>query len=266
MKAIRVAINGALGRMGQEATRAVAHEPGLKLVGAVEKEVVQHSLPLADVPDIVPLSSDLKSLLERCDPDVLVDFTNAETSIAAARIAIGEQINVVIGTTGLSEEDLTEIAELCQAREVGAVVAPNFSLGAALLIYLSRLTASFFDYAEIIEMHHDKKVDAPSGTAIATAKAMSQAHAKPFIYHKAKKKVISGTRGGQVDGIAIHSLRLPGFMAGQEVVFSGAGETLKLRHEAISRECYMPGVILAIKEVTKRKGLIYGLDALLDLK
>jgi 4-hydroxy-tetrahydrodipicolinate reductase len=265
MKVIRVAINGALGRMGQEVTKAVAHEPGLKLVGAVEKEVVQHSLPLADVPDIVPLSSDLESLLGECNPDVLVDFTNAETSITAARIAIGQEVNVVIGTTGLPEENLAEIAELCQTHEVGAVVAPNFSLGAALLIRLSKVAASFFDHAEIVEMHHDKKIDAPSGTAIATAKAMSQAHAKPFIYHKARKKVIRGTRGGQVDGIAIHSLRLPGFMAAQEVVFSEIGETLTLRHEAISRECYMPGVILAIKEVVKRKELIYGLDTLLDL-
>jgi 4-hydroxy-tetrahydrodipicolinate reductase len=265
LEPIRVVINGAFGRMGQEVTKAVVCEPGLRAVGAVEKDVTQQYLPLTEAPDLIPLSSDLDSLLKRCDADVVVDFTNAEVSITAARIAIKQKVNMVIGTTSLSEENLAEIDNLCQTYKVGVVVAPNFSLGAALLIHLSKFAAKFFNHVEIIEMHHDKKVDAPSGTAIATAKAMSQAHGKPFIYHKPAREVLSNTRGGEMDGIAIHSLRLPGFMAGQEVVFSGAGETLSLRHNAISRECYLPGVILAIREVTKRKGLTYGLDALLKL-
>jgi 4-hydroxy-tetrahydrodipicolinate reductase len=265
LESIRVVINGALGRMGQEVTRAVACEPGLKVVGAVEKEVTQQYLPLTEAPELILLSSDLRSLLKGCDADVVVDFTNAEISMAAARIAIKQKVNMVIGTSGLSEENLAEIEKLCQTYKVGAVVAPNFSLGAALLIYLSRFAAKFFNHAEIIEMHHDKKADAPSGTAIATAKAMLEARGKPFIYAKATREVLSNTRGGEMDGIAIHSLRLPGLMAGQEVVFSGAGETLSLRQNAISRECYLPGVILAIKEVTKRKGLTYGLDTLLKL-
>jgi 4-hydroxy-tetrahydrodipicolinate reductase len=133
------------------------------------------------------------------------------------------------------------------------------------LIHLSKFAAKFFDHAEIIEMHHDKKADAPSGTAIATARAMAQAHGKPFVYPEVTREMLDNARGGKMDGIAMHSLRLPGFMAGQEVIFSGAGETLSLRYNTISRECYLPGIILAIKEVTKRKGLTYGLDALLKL-
>ena len=262
---IRVVINGALGRMGQEITKAVVCEPGLKAVGAVEKEVTQKYLPLAEAVELIPFSSDLDSLLRSCNADVVVDFTNAEVSMAAARIAIKQKVNMVVGTTGLSEENLIEIGKLCQASKVGAVVAPNFSLGAALLIHLSKFAAKFFDHAEIVEMHHDKKADAPSGTAIATARAMLQTRGKSFVYPEVARQVISNTRGGQMDGIAIHSLRLPGFMAGQEIIFSGAGETLSLRHNTISRECYLPGVILAIKEVTKRKGLTYGLDALLEL-
>ena len=265
MEPIRVVINGALGRMGQEVVKAVVHEPGLRAVGAVEKEVTQKYLPLAEAYGLVSLSSDLDSLLRSCDADVVVDFTNAEVSIAAARTAIKQKVNMVIGTTGLSEENLAEIEQLCREYKVGAVVAPNFCLGAALLIHFSKVAAKFFDQAEIIEMHHDKKADAPSGTAIATAKAMSQMHGKPFIYPEVIREVLSNTRGGQMDGIAIHSLRLPGFMAGQEVVFSGAGETLSLRHNIISRESFLPGIILAIKEVTKRKGLTYGLDGLLKL-
>ncbi len=265
MEPIRVVINGALGRMGQEITRAVVCDPGLRAVGAVEKEVTQQYLPLAEAPELIPLSADLDSLLKSCDADVVVDFTNAEVAMAAARTAIKQKVNMVIGTTGLSEVNLSEIEKLCQTYKVGAIVAPNFSLGAAVMIHLSRLAAPFFSHAEIIEMHHDKKADAPSGTAIATAKAMSQARGKPFSYPQVAHQVLSNTRGGQIDGIAIHSMRLPGFMAEQEVVFSGAGETLSLRHSAISRECYVPGVILAIKEVTKRKGLTFGLDALLEL-
>ncbi len=265
MEPIRVVINGAFGRMGQEITKAVVCQPGFRVVGAVEKEVTQQYLPLAEAPELIVLSSDLASLLQSCDADVVVDFTNAEVSMAAARTTIKQRVNMVIGTTGLSQEDLTEIEKLCQVHKVGAIVAPNFSLGAALMIHLSRLAARFFDYAEIIEMHHEKKADAPSGTAVATARGMSQARGKPFVYPQVTHKVLSHTRGGETDGIAIHSLRLPGFMAGQEVILGGAGETLSLRHNAISRECYLPGVILAIKEVTKRKGLTYGLDALLKL-
>ena len=265
MEPIRVVINGALGRMGQEITRAVVCEPGLKAVGAVEKEVTQQYLPLTEAPELILFSSDLASLLKSCDADVVVDFTNAEVSMAAARTAIKQKVNMVIGTTGLSEENLAEIANLCQTHKVGVVVAPNFSLGAALLIHLSKFAAKFFDHAEIIEMHHDKKADAPSGTAIATARAMAQAHGKPFVYPEVTREMLDNARGGKTDGIAMHSLRLPGFMAGQEVIFSGAGETLSLRYNTISRECYLPGIILAIKEVTKRKGLTYGLDDLLKL-
>ncbi|MGQ9545778.1 MAG: 4-hydroxy-tetrahydrodipicolinate reductase [Dehalococcoidia bacterium] len=265
MEPIRVVINGALGRMGQEVTKAIVREPGLKAVGAVEKEVTQKYLPLAEAVELIPFSSDLDALLKVCNADVVVDFTNAEASMAAARIAFRQKVNMVIGTTGLTDENLAEIEQLCHANQVGAVVAPNFSLGAALLIHLAKITARFFDNAEIIEMHHEQKADAPSGTAIATAKAMLQGRGKPFIYPKVTREVLGNTRGGQMDGIAIHSLRLPGFTAGQEVVFGRPGETLSLRHNTINRECYMPGVILAVKEVVKRKGLTYGLDALLKL-
>ncbi len=265
MEPIRVVINGALGRMGQEVTKAVVRDPELRAVGAVEKEVTQQYLPLAEASQLIPFSSNLSSLLKTCDADVVVDFTNAEACMAAARVTLKQKVNMVIGTTGLSEENLAEIEQLSRTYKVGVVVAPNFSLGAALLIQLSKIAAKFFEYAEIIEMHHEKKADAPSGTAMATAKAMLQVRDKPFVYPVVEREVLSNTRGGQMDGIAIHSLRLPGFMAGQEVIFSGAGETLSLRHNAMSRECYIPGVILAIKKVVRRKGLIYGLDTLLKL-
>jgi len=265
MDPIRVVVNGALGKMGREITKAVVCEPGLKLVGAVEKEVAQRYLPLAESLELIPFSSNLGSLLKNCNADVVVDFTNAEASLAAARIAVKQKVNMVVGTTGLSEENLAEIEQLCIANGVGVIVAPNFSLGAALLIHLSKFAAKFFNYAEIIEMHHDKKDYAPSGTAIATARAMLQTRSKPFIYPEVKREILKNTRGGKMNGIAIHSLRSPGFMAGEEVIFSGARETLSLRYTTIDRECYLSGIILAVNEVIKRKGLIYGLDSLLEL-
>jgi len=266
MEFLRVVVNGALGRMGQEIAKAVVLEPGMKAVGAVEKEVAQQYLPLAGTPELVLFSSDLGALLKTCNADVVVDFTNAEASMAAARTAIRHKVSMVIGTTGHSEDDLLEIEQLCKDNGVGAIVASDFSLGAALLLHMSRYASRFFDYAEIVEMHHDKKADAPSETAIATAGAMLEGHGKPFEFPESKQEEVSGARGVMIDGIAVHSVRLPGFLAGQEVIFSGAGETLSLHHNAMSRECYLQGVLLAIKKVTKRKGLICGLDALLDLE
>ena len=131
--------------------------------------------------------------------------------------------------------------------------------------HLAKIASRFFDYAEIVEMHHEKKIDAPSGTAIDTAKAMLQARGKPFTSATTEKEVIRNTRGGKLEGLTIHSMRLPGFMASQEVVFGGLGQTLKIRHDSISRESFMPGVILAIKEVINQKGLTIGLDNLLKL-
>jgi len=262
MEVIRVVVNGALGKMGQQVVQAIAGQEEMMLVGATEKKVTQKYLPVVGA--AVHFSSNLGSLLDKCGADVVVDFTTARAAMAAARIAAKRKVNLVIGTTGLSEEDISEIRQLCRKHKIGAIVAPNFSVGAAILTRLAGLAAPFFSYAEIIEMHHEKKLDAPSGTAINTAKAMLKRRGKPFLYAETKKEIIGNTRGGQIEGIGIHSVRSPGFMAEQEVIFSEMGQTLSLRNKTISREAYMPGVILAIKEVVKQKGLIYGLDSLLE--
>jgi 4-hydroxy-tetrahydrodipicolinate reductase len=143
-------------------------------------------------------------------------------------------------------------------------VAPNFALGAVLMMHLSRLAAKYFDYAEIIELHHHLKADAPSGTALSTARMMAEARGKPF--DVPEQKQAASSRGAQVEGVAIHSVRLPGLLAHQEVILGGPGQTLRIRHDTISRECFVPGVIIAIKKVIGHKGLIYGLDALLGLE
>jgi 4-hydroxy-tetrahydrodipicolinate reductase len=265
MAPTRVVVNGALGRVGQVVARAVLADPELRLVGAVEEKVPQPYLPAPESPDLIPFSSDLGSLIERACPDVVVDFTRAQVAMEAARIALPLKVSMVIGTTGLSQADLDEIRGLCEKHETSAIVAPNFSLGAVLLMHLAKTASRFFENAEIVEMHHDKKLDAPSGTAMATARLMAEARGSRFKYPPTEKEVLAGARGGELSGIAIHSVRMPGIMASQEVLFGGQGQTLLLRHDATSRESYVPGVVLAVKEVVKRSGLVLGLDQLLGL-
>ncbi len=264
MKPIKVAVQGASGRMGQEVVKALCQEPDMKVVGAVELKVSEDFLTLPDGSGKVPFSADLERILTTCKPDVMVDFTIARATMPAARAAAGHGVNLVIGTTGLSKNELDEIARLATDHKIGAVVASNFALGAIVMIHLARIAARYFDYAEIMELHHHRKVDAPSGTSLTTARAMAAARGKPFLQPSGSGEV-QVSRGQQVEGVSLHSVRLPGLMAHQEVLFGGAGQTLSIRHDTISRECYMPGVVMAIKEVVNRKGLIYGLDTLLGL-
>ena len=236
----------------------------MQVVGAVEVKVSEDYLTLPEPSGKVPFSSNLDDILTNCQPDVLVDFTIAQATMSAVPIAAKRGVNLVIGTTGLAANDLSEIERLATTHKVGVVVAPNFALGAVLMMHLAKVAAKYLDYAEIIELHHHLKADAPSGTALSTAKVMAQARGKPF-YRPPEQRQTSNSRGEQVEGVTIHSVRLPGLLAHQEVILGAPGQTLSIRHDTISRECYIPGVILAIKEVVKRQGLIYGLDALLNL-
>lgn len=262
---IKVLVHGALGKVGQEVVKAVCNDPIMELVGAADAKPAGNSLQLPNGSGIIPLATELQSLIESVSPDVMVDFTQHAAVMPAIRVATTNHVASVIGTTGFSDADLEEIDELCQEHGVGAVVAPNFALGAILMIHLAELAAKFFDYAEIIEMHHEQKLDAPSGTAIATAKKMVASRGKGFEYPETRKENLVGGRGAEYEGIALHSVRSPGFMAHQEVIFGGRGQRLSIRHDQINREAFMPGVILAIKEVLHIKGLVFGLDKLLGL-
>jgi 4-hydroxy-tetrahydrodipicolinate reductase len=264
MEQIKVVVYGASGRVGQEVVKAVCYEPETQLVGAVELKVSEDRLTLPDGSGTVPFSANLDSILSSCQPNVVVDFTIAKATMPAVRTAAEHGVNMVIGTTGLSADDIGEIERLAVARQIGVVVAPNFALGAVLMMHLAKIAAKFFDYAEIIELHHERKVDAPSGTALTTARDMAAARGRPFLQPSGQGEA-PVSRGQSVEGVSLHSVRLPGLMAHQEVILGAPGQTLSIRHDTINRECYMPGVILAIKEVGKRPGLIYGLDNLLGL-
>jgi 4-hydroxy-tetrahydrodipicolinate reductase len=264
MEQIKVVVYGASGRVGQEVVRAVCHDPEMQVVGAVELKVSADKLPLPDGSGAVPFSADLSAILDSCKPDVVVDFTVAKASVPAVRTCAGHGVNMVIGTTGFTADDIKEMERLAVDNKVGIIVAPNFSLGAVLLMHLAKIAGKYFDHAEIIELHHDRKVDAPSGTSLLTARDMAAARGKPFL-PPAVAGEESPSRGRSVEGINIHSVRLPGLMAHQEVILGGDGQTLRIRHDQISREAFMPGVLLAIKEAVKRPGFIYGLDKLLGL-
>jgi 4-hydroxy-tetrahydrodipicolinate reductase len=246
---IRVVVHGALGRVGREVVNATCKDADLKLVGAVDAKADGNTLPLPVGSGTVPLSRTLDSILTQTEPKVIVDFSTAEASMAMARLATKHKVNLVIGATGLSTENLEEIDRLAKANGVGAVVASNFALGAVLMIHLAKIAAKYFDNVEIIELHHDQKLDAPSGTAVSTAKAISEVRGIPFVHPKVQKETVPGARGAELQGVALHSVRLPGLMAHQEVIFGTSGQTLIIRHDTINRECYMPGVVMAVKKV-----------------
>jgi 4-hydroxy-tetrahydrodipicolinate reductase len=264
MSKISVVVHGALGKVGREVVSAVEKNPDMALAGGVDIKAKTDFLVL-DNQRQVPLSNNMETLLNLCKPDVMVDFSIAEASMAAARTAASKGISLVIGTTGFSQQNIKELETLAKKHSVGMVVASNFALGVVIMIHLARMASKYFDTAEIIELHHDQKIDAPSGTAISTARAMSTARGKPFVHGSTEKEIVKGTRGGALDGIAIHSVRLPGFVASQEIIFGLQGQTLSLRHNALNRECYMPGVMLAINETLKIKGSVRSLEDLLNL-
>ena len=265
MKRIKVLVHGVSGKMGQEVLRTVCRDPELEAVAGVDIKGAAKDLLLPDGSGSIPFSSDLEPMIRQSRPNVLVDFTNAEAAMPAARTAIKHGVALVIGTTGLSNTDLKEIEDLCRKKKVGAVVAPNFAIAAVVMMHLAKISARFFDYAEIIELHHEQKLDAPSGTAIATAKDMREARGKDFIHPSAKKENVAGSRGGELGGIALHAVRMSGLLAHQEVILGAPGQTLRIRLDQINREAFMPGVTLAIKKAVELKEAVFGLDKLLGI-
>lgn len=264
---LRVVVCGAAGRMGNEVIRAVSAEPDMEVVGAVDPAQVgsDAGVVAGQKPLGVPVVDDLATLLAQVKADVMVDFTTPQVAPVNARTAIAYGVRPVIGTTGMSEADQEEIRELCNRQRLGGVIAPNFAIGAVLMMQFAAMAAKFFPTVEIIELHHAGKLDAPSGTALMTAELISRARETPGgEVADPKVEKIPGVRGGEfLKGIRIHSVRLPGLVAHQEVIFGGHGQTLTIRHDSISRSSFMPGVILAIRRVMELDHLVHGLDRLI---
>ena len=260
---ITVAVNGALGRMGSTVLSAVAAEDGAVPVGGADIAAVSNTVDVSGTSSSVPLAPSLSELFQTVTPDVVVDFTNGEAAKEAITTCISSGVKVVSGSTGLSPEDLDEIGRLAAETGVGVISASNFALGAVVLMPLAGIASKYFAYAALRESHHEAKVDAPSGTALSIARAMIEGRGSRFEQNVAELQTLADTRGGDYQGINIHSARMPGRVARHEVVFGALGQTLTLIHDSINRDSFMPGVMLAIKRVINETGLIVGLGTVL---
>ena len=213
--------------------------------------------------DGVKVTTDLLAAINETKPDVVVDFTRPDVVMGSLRKMLPLGVHVVVGTTGFSNDDLKEVDELAKAHNTGLLIAPNFALGAVVMMKLACEAAKYFPHVEIIEKHHDNKLDAPSGTAIITAQKIAEVRKAMQQGNPNEKETMAGARGADYEGMKIHSVRLPGYVASQEVIFGGQGETLKISTDPVNRECYMPGVALGCRKICAYTGLVYGLDNLL---
>ena len=263
---IRVVVSGS-GQMGHVAVEAVESQADMEVVGVLEPLGGGGGAPQefrSAGGATYPVHSDPAALFA-AHPDVVVDFTNAKWTPLLVEAALAAGVRPVIGTSGITTETTEAIRSACDASGLGAVVAPNFALGAVILMHLSTIAARYFDSAEIIELHHDRKVDAPSGTALQTARLMRAARGSDFVHPEPQLEHIPGARGASEGGVGLHSVRLRGLVASQEVILGGEGQWLTLRHDTSGRDTYKPGIVLAIREVMQRTGLVVGLDELIGL-
>lgn len=253
---LKVAVLGALGRMGEEVIRAVEKDPQLEVVAVVDPRIDDEfaGRGMAAGRDI--------GFLENCVVDVAVDFTQAAAAVPNILWALGHGVNIVVGTTGIDERDLEKIRLAAEDGEANALIAPNFALGAVFMMKFAREAARVFDQCEIVELHHRGKKDAPSGTALMTAEQIAASMDATGVPDSTENRV-HGARGGTLGDVRIHSVRLDGFVAHQEVIFGSPGQTLTIRHDTTDRSCFMPGVLMAVKAVGDLPGLTIGLEVLL---
>jgi 4-hydroxy-tetrahydrodipicolinate reductase len=252
--------------MGREVAKTVLAAEDLELVGAVDSKGAGADVgSLIDVGAVgIPIENNLAETISRVAPDVAIDFTVPQAVYSNINTYLEHNVKPVVGTSGLPPESIKEILERSAAAGVGGVVAPNFALGAVLMMRFAAEAAKHFPHVEILELHHDQKVDAPSSTAVITAEKITEQRGELQQGHPREVENIPGARGGRFSGgVRIHSVRLPGLVAHQEVIFGGLGQTLTIRHDSISRESFMPGVMLAVRKVMPLKAMVYGLDKLL---
>lgn len=247
---INIAVCGANGKMGQEVIRAVKEADDMTIVAKIDINNGEFAT-IKDAKDSVNI-------------DILIDFTQPKSIYENALYCLHNNISIVIGTTGLSDTQIEELKKLSEEKCVGCFIAPNFSTGAVLMMKFAKTAAKYFNNAEIIELHHNQKKDAPSGTAVKTAALMAEVNENFAAGNCEETETIEGARGADsYNNIHIHSVRMPGFMASQEVIFGSNGQTLKIRHDSTDRECYMPGVLLAVRYINEHKSFVYGLDNIL---
>ncbi|AZB44876.1 4-hydroxy-tetrahydrodipicolinate reductase [Bacillus sp. FJAT-42376] len=266
METIKIVVAGPRGRMGREAVALVEETEHFQLAGVLDRKNGGQKLNETGegFASEALIYQDLKTCLFETKPDVLIDLTTPETGMLHARTALEMGVRPVVGTTGFTEDDLRELKELSERNGLGVIIAPNFALGAVLMMKFSQMAAKYFPDVEIIEQHHDQKLDAPSGTGLKTAEMISEVRQEKQQGHPDEKETLSGARGASYSGIRIHSVRLPGLVAHQEVLFGGEGQTLKIRHDSYDRKSFMSGVRLSAEQVMKIETLVYGLENIIE--
>lgn len=256
---LKVAVLGACGKMGLEIIRSVVKEEGLELTEAVD--ITNFSKDIGILAGLGELGIKVKPLEDLGKPEILIDFTNGASFRASMPAILGKGINVVSGSTGLSDEELISFGNLAKENGCTLFLAPNFAIGAVLMMNFAKEAAKYIKDIEVIEYHHDQKLDAPSGTAKKTLDDMAEVRGVKLQGHPEEFETIEGSRGGEYKGMRVHSIRLPGYVASQEVIFGTLGQTLTIRHDSISRESFMPGIMMACKKIgSLEKGLVFGLE------
>ena len=259
---LRVVVIGAAGKMGQEVMRAVSGASDMELVGAVDKVEAGTSARAvagSTVADIT-IENKLGQVLDSTKPDVVIDFTHMLAAPEYAMSCLKRKIPVIIGTSGISPTDVSAIREECRENATPAALIPNFAVGAVLMVKFCEMAAAWLPDVEIIERHHKAKLDAPSGTALHTAERIADARREVPRATQGTTDKVAGARGGKHKDVTVHSVRLPGYVASQEVVFGGDGELLTVRHDSVDRRSFMPGVLLAARQIRSFEGLVVGLD------
>lgn len=255
---IKVAIAGPRGKMGKEAIGTVIKNKEFLLVGLLDSKKIDETLG-----DNIPIFTSLTELIEETAPDVLVDLTVPSSVYEHTITALEYGVRPVVGTTGFSDAQFDSIRKLVEEKQIGCIIAPNFSIGAVLMMKFAQTAAKYLPDVEIIEMHHDEKIDAPSGTAIKTAQMIQQIRKEASQGHPLEEEILPGSRGANFDGMRIHSVRLPGLVAHQQVLLGGDGQLLTLKHDSFNRGSFMSGIVLSIKEVMNQNKLIYGLEEII---
>lgn len=252
---IKVAVAGPRGKMGKEAVATIIRNKDFLLVAVLDSKKEMDFFE-----GTIPIFTSLNLLIEETEPDVLLDLTVPSVVYEHAMTALEFGVRPVIGTTGFTNLQLDTLRNKVEERQIGCIIAPNFSIGAVLMMKFAQTAAKYLPNVEIIEMHHDKKIDAPSGTAIKTAQMIQQTRNSMEQGHPSEEEIIPGARGANMDGMHIHSVRLPGLVAHQQVLLGGEGQLLTLRHDSFDRASFMSGIELSIVEVMKRNVLTYGLE------
>lgn len=264
-KMIKIVVAGFKGKMGSTATKMVLKHQEFILVGVLDPYAEESKLSeLADYPSVdVPVFTDKQKLIDSVKADVWIDFTVPEVALENTQFALRHSIRPVVGTTGLNEDDVADLQKMAEESRTGGLIAPNFAIGAVLMMQFAAQAAKYFPDVEIIELHHDHKLDAPSGTAIKTAEMIAAERGFHQQGHPEEKESIKGARGADYQGMKIHSVRLPGLVAHQQVQFGSNGEGLTIRHDSYDRSSFMTGVALGCTKVMEKTELVYGLENLL---